>query len=81
MHRSRRRGFTERFWFRLLLIKPMRCYRCLRRFYCPPSFIFEAKRRGADEPVPSGADRESPPDAPPEIVPAPEDQATPASHP
>ncbi len=76
MHRSRRRGFLESVLFRFLMIRPMRCYRCAGRFYCPPSFVFPAqdgqKYRKA---LTADFATEPPPDAPPDAPPPPPAEA------
>jgi hypothetical protein len=60
LHRSRRRGLFERTLFRLVLIKPMRCYRCNGRFYCPPTFFFRAAGYGKANPDRASASETAP---------------------
>jgi hypothetical protein len=42
LHQSRRRGLVERVLLRLIGVRPLRCHRCLKRYYCPPAFVFRA---------------------------------------
>ena len=51
LHRSRRRGFKERVLLRLILVRPMRCHECEKRFLLPPTFSSDAVHESARKKV------------------------------